>query len=102
MKEQAIPLGEQIIKVEQHMDDAFKNNSIDPTSLKHYVSKSAKLYSELRFVHLSTHLRMMKLLSSQQVELCNQLRGYSSADPCENIPEDHNSELWRKHNACEE
>jgi hypothetical protein len=31
--------------------------------------------------------------------LYNKLRGYSN-DPCQNIPEGHNVEMWKKHNGC--
>ena len=30
----------------------------------------------------------------------NSLRGYSSADPCSNIPTGHDPEMWRQHNNC--
>lgn len=102
MKKQAIPLGEQIIQVEQEMDDAFSSGEINAEDLKLYISKSGGLYSELRFVHLYTHLKMMEVLSAEQVEIYNQLRGYTSDDPCENIPEGHDPEMWKKHNNCEE
>jgi len=43
----------------------------------------------LRFVHLDTHLRTPDILSAEQINKYNTLRGYSSNDPCENIPEGH-------------
>lgn len=102
MKKQAIPLGEQIIQVEQEMDDAFSSGEINAKDLKQYITKSAELYSQLRFVHLYTHLKMMEVLSAEQVEAYNRLRGYTSANPCENIPEGHDHEMWEKHNNCQE
>jgi hypothetical protein len=41
------------------------------------------LEAELRFVHLSTHLATIDILSPHQVMLYNSLRGY------ETLPSDH-------------
>jgi len=35
------------------------------------------------------------------MKLYNELRGYSSDDPCENVPEGHDPEMWKRHNNCE-
>lgn len=100
MKSQAIPLGEQIIEVEKEMDEAFADGTITSEFLNSSVKESAELYSQLRIVHLSTHLAMMDILTDEQVELYNQLRGYSSDDVCDNVPDGHDPELWRAHNNC--
>ncbi|MDR9418208.1 Spy/CpxP family protein refolding chaperone [Gracilimonas sp.] len=100
MKQSVIPLGENIIEKEQALDDAFADNKITSEQLKHLVNESASLYAELRFVHLNTHLEMMDILSSEQILKYNELRGYSSSNPCENIPKGHNTQMWKKHNGC--
>ena len=37
---------------------------------------------------------------SEQITLYNKLRGYSSDDPCENVPKGHDPSMWKKHHNC--
>lgn len=101
MRAAAIPLGKSIISVEKQMDDAFKDSTINSEGLRNYINESADLYRKLRFVHLNSHLQMMSILNKDQVEKYNQLRGYTSKDPCQNIPEGHDPAMWKKHNGCD-
>ncbi|MFD2532709.1 hypothetical protein [Gracilimonas halophila] len=101
MQEKAIPLGEQIIAIEKKMDNAFKIKDISSGMLREMISKSTDLYAELRFVHLNTHLQMVDILTQQQVQAYNRMRGYTSEDPCENIPAGHDPEMWKRHNGCD-
>lgn len=101
MRSEAIDLGKQIINIEKEIDDAFTNKTITDVFLQEKVNESADLYSQLRFVHLKTHLATIDILTPQQIEEYNELRGYTSGDPCENIPEGHDPEMWKLHNNCE-
>jgi len=101
MRSEAIDLGKQIINIEKEIDDAFTNKTITDVFLQEKVKESADLYSQLRFVHLKTHLATIDILTPQQIEEYNELRGYTSGDPCENIPEGHDPEMWKLHNNCE-
>lgn len=77
MKEKAVKLGLEIINTEKAANDAFTTKSINDTQLKQLVLRSGQLYGQLRYVHLSTHLSMLNILTSEQTSLYNQLRGYS-------------------------
>jgi hypothetical protein len=46
-------------------------------------------------VHLNAHLETSKNLSAKQIELYNELRGYSSGDPCGNITPGHDPLMWK-------
>jgi len=100
MREQAIPLGKQLVQLEQELNDAFSERHITDISLREKLQKIAAVRKELRYVHLVTHLKTPTILSPQQVERYNRLRGYNNPDPCSHIPEGHNAEMWRKHNGC--
>lgn len=100
MQSSAIEIGNQIIVVEKEIDDAFKSKTIDEKFLDEKISQSAKLYGELREAHLTAHLAMLSILTPEQVNQYNQLRGYESGDPCENVPEGHDPQMWRLHNNC--
>ena len=77
------------------------NGTINEDFLREKVLESASLYGQLRIVHLKYHLSMVGVLTPQHVEQYNDLRGYTSGNPCENIPEGHDPELWKLHNNCE-
>ena len=101
MRSEAITLGTQIIDVEQALDNAFQNGTINEAFLEEKIAESTDLYAQLRILHLKYHLYMVDVLTPQQVAQYNELRGYSSSDPCQNVPEGHDPEMWRLHNNCE-
>lgn len=101
MQREAIAKGEAYIQKEKELDKYFQSRELNSGSLMVLLKEVGVARAELRFVHLSAHLQMMDLLTEEQVNHYNELRGYnSSADPCENIPEGHNPEMWKKHNDC--
>jgi len=101
MRSEAIELGKEIINLEKVLDDEFVSGTITEDLLQEKVLESARLYGQLRIIHLKYHLSMVDILSPQQVALYNDLRGYTSGDPCENMPEGHDPEMWKLHNNCE-
>ena len=101
MKKQAIAKGKELIALEIELEQHFIERTITAPFLNELLGKIATTRSELRYIHLSTHLQTPNLLSEQQISRYNQLRGYSSSqDPCDNIPEGHDPEMFRKHNNC--
>ena len=100
MKAQAIKQGEHLIVLEQELELQFRSGSITPDALRASLIKIANVRMELRFTHLAAHLKTPDILSKDQIRKYNELRGYSNPDPCANIPDGHNAEMWRKHNGC--
>jgi hypothetical protein len=78
MSNKAKSIGAAIIAIEQDMDEAFANKTITQENLKLMLDKSADLYGQLRFVHLSAHLDTVQMLSIEQVQMYNKIRGYDS------------------------
>jgi len=99
MTGEAIALGKQLIRLEMELNIGFSNRNINQELLENYVREIEKVRAKLRIVHLSTHLQTPNILTNKQIILYNKLRGYSN-DPCQNIPEGHNVEMWKKHNGC--
>ena len=93
-------IGNALIDVEEKLDTLFTNKSITNSTLYELVQESASIYGELRYVHLNAHLETTEILSPEQISLYNKLRGYSSDDPCKNIPAGHDPELWKLHHGC--
>lgn len=76
MEMQAIRLGKQLVAKEQELDRGFASGTIDPTSLMTLVLEIGTLQAQLRYVHLNAHLEQKALLSKQQIENYDRLRGY--------------------------
>ena len=100
MKQEAIPLGLELIELERELNNHFANRTITDDLLRQILQKIGKVHIQLRYVHLSAHLDTPDILKAEQITLYNKLRGYSSDDPCENIPKGHDPEMWKKHHNC--
>ena len=100
MKSKAIKQGEKLITLEQELERLFKSRSITDATLRSSLNNISEARKELRYIHLATHLKTPKILSAAQIKKYNMLRGYSNPNPCANMPEGHDPEMWRKHNGC--
>lgn len=100
MQLQAIALGIKLIEYEKKLNTLFANRTITDELLRGLLKEIAQAREQLRYVHLSTHLKTPDILTVEQIDLYNQLRGYFSDDPCKNIPEGHDPEMWKRHNNC--
>ncbi len=100
MKQEAISLGLELIELERELSNHFANRTITDELLRQILQGIAQVHRQLRYVHLSAHLNTPDILKSEQITLYNKLRGYSSGDPCENVPKGHDPEMWKKHHNC--
>lgn len=79
MKAAAIAVGEELIEAERHLNDRFRHGHIDEASLEAATREIAELQGRLRFVHLRAHLETTRLLTPEQIESYDRLRGYTPA-----------------------
>ncbi len=100
MKARAIQQGERLIALERELENHFRNRSITDAKLRASLDAIAEARKELRYIHLATHLKTPEILSPDQIEKYNRLRGYTNPNPCADIPEGHDAEMWRQHNGC--
>lgn len=80
MKTKAVSLGKLIIDKERNLNNLFANQQADQTELKTLVLEIAKLQGELRLAHLNAHLEIKRLLSEEQIQKYDELRGYGGAE----------------------
>ena len=78
MKREALKLGQEILQIEKTANELFANKSISDSELQQLILKSAENYGKLRYIHLTTHLKMIGILSQEQIILYNTLRGYNT------------------------
>ncbi len=76
MKPQAIDLGNRLLEGEATLEKGFRDKTLDAKMLQTQLTALGELQTQLRFVHLSTHLATMAILTPDQVVTYNMLRGY--------------------------
>jgi hypothetical protein len=75
-KAQARRIGAELIESERALDQTFANRSIDEKTLARLTAASGEKLAQLRAAHLQTHLTQAALLTPQQIERYQVLRGY--------------------------
>ena len=78
MKREALISGQEILQIEKTANKLFANKSISDSELQRLIIKSAENYGKLRYIHLTTHLKIMDILSQEQIILYNTLRDYNT------------------------
>lgn len=102
MKKQAVPLGHELIDRERTLEEAFAAGSLDAQELRRQLQRIGRVRADLRYVHLSAHLKTPPLLSEEQIRNYSSLRGYDGGDPCKSVPPGHDPEMWKRHNHCDD
>jgi Spy/CpxP family protein refolding chaperone len=87
MKAEAVPVGEQLIAQETHLDHLFAAKRITPASLTAATAQIGATQARLRETHLKYHLAMIALLSAEQIDKYRMLRGYGAG---QHHPQHHN------------
>jgi len=79
MRSEAVRLGREILSLERGLDERFRTGALDEPELARLTGDLGRLQGQLRASHLRAHLRMRALLTPEQVERYQHLRGYGSA-----------------------
>jgi len=99
MKSKAIKAGKHLIALERELEEAFRAGPVSDDQLKKLLAGVEASRSALRYIHLAAHLTSPPLLTRQQIQAYNKLRGYDG-DPCAHVPAGHDPKMWRLHNGC--
>lgn len=99
MRKAAIPAGEKLIATETALESAFTNGTFNETSLRKLLAEAESAKAELRFIHLSQHLKTTQYLNQDQIMRYKALRGYTQ-EPCKNTSENHSPEMHKHHMGC--
>jgi Spy/CpxP family protein refolding chaperone len=79
MHQEAVRLGALIVDKEKELDHLFAAQAVHANTLQGLTRQIAQLQGELRLVHLQAHVEMKRLLSPEQVEAYDALRGYTAS-----------------------
>jgi len=80
MRRSAIATGAEIIEAERRLDARFAAKELEADSLQAALTELGLLKARLRYVHLEAHLRQRDILTDEQIEAYDRLRGYRNGD----------------------
>jgi hypothetical protein len=77
MKEEAQKWGRRLVDLEEELETAFREDEITTETVEQLTSEIAQTDGKLRETHLLAHIEMIRILSAEQVEQYDILRGYT-------------------------
>ena len=77
MLAEAVRLGAAVIEKETTLHMRFANRHVTDASMRAMTAEIGTLQGELRATHLAAHLEMIHVLSAEQVQRYDALRGYT-------------------------
>lgn len=77
MERDAKSLGARLVVAETALNDSFAAGRMTPESLRSMLADLADIEGRLRFVHLAAHLETPEILTADQIQAYNHLRGYA-------------------------
>ncbi len=89
MQSRAIAVGNELLQQERALDAQFASHTVTAETLDRSLARIAKLQGEVRLVHLQAHLEQTALLTADQINRYNQLRGYADDATDEAHPHMH-------------
>ncbi len=78
MHAEAVKLGRDILEAERNLDARFRTGTLDDAELVRLTQKLGVLSGRLRASHLRAHLQLRAVLTDEQVERYQHLRGYGT------------------------
>ena len=77
MKTRAIAKGEAILQAERHLSDLFASGQPSAETLRRMTEHLGLMRGQLRAIHLLAHLEAADVLTVEQIEGYDRLRGYA-------------------------
>ena len=89
MRKDAIAAGEALIAAEAHLDRLFALKQVSYDRIDAQTAVAAGQEARLRAIHLKAHLEIAEILTPEQTESYNRLRGYVRTDSGQNNHRGH-------------
>ncbi len=77
MKIEAKKYGAALIEKEREIEYLFATKKIDAKKLNELTNGSAKIKAQIRLAHLNAHMSQQKILTEEQINKYDELRGYT-------------------------
>lgn len=69
-------IGQQVVDEEESLENLFQSGSPDERKVQSSLQEIGRLRADLRFLHLQAHLRMKEVLTPEQIQKYNKVRGH--------------------------
>lgn len=102
MKKEAQKIGEQIVQLEADLEQRFRSREITEQDVRHMTEEIGRLDGKLRSVHLNAHIQTTALLTDDQVNRYDQLRGYANSNTPKQSHEDEDHGQHNEREHCDE
>ncbi len=79
MRQEAVRLGTLIVDKERELEHLFAAEAVDSHTLQSLAKQIAQLQGDLRVAHLQAHVEMKRVLSREQIDMYDALRGYTAS-----------------------
>ena len=76
MRAAVLPAGERYLAAQQALEEAFRCGTLTEEALPDRVIEVNRLRGEFAALHLAAHLKTAKLLTPEQIDAYNRVRGY--------------------------
>jgi Spy/CpxP family protein refolding chaperone len=76
MRDAAQRVGRLYVDAERALDSLFRSTTVNEASLRAHLQTAEAHRAELRSIHLMAHVRVLAMLTDQQVHAYQRLRGY--------------------------
>jgi Spy/CpxP family protein refolding chaperone len=93
MHQEAVRLGVLVVDKECELDHLFATAAIESQTLQDLIKQIGQLQGELRLAHLQAHVEMQRVLSPEQIDTYDTLRGYT----VRTYPESHSEPQRHQH-----
>ena len=80
-KARASKLGAEVVEAERALDRLFAQRQAEPEAVERAASRVGQVQAALRAEHLNAHLLQTQLLSTEQIQRYQALRGYGAEPP---------------------
>ncbi|WP_164823002.1 hypothetical protein [Sinorhizobium meliloti] len=77
MRKDAVSEGKRLIAGELALEIGFREDSLTEANLRAQLRAVETIRANLRYIHLTAHLEMMRVLTEAQVKQYSELRGYA-------------------------
>jgi hypothetical protein len=78
MKKEAVNIGESYIAKERKLNEMFESGSVSSSTVDSMLVEIGRVKGILRATHVSTHIKMEKILSDDQIKKYDELRVYGN------------------------
>lgn len=78
MRADAVSAGEAAVAAERALDRLFADGTASEEAIREAVRTATHAHSEVRFIHLRTHIAVKSELTREQIAAYNRVRGYAT------------------------